>query len=142
MRIWSIHPQYLDAKGLVALWREALLAQKVLRGLTKGYTKHPQLRRFRNAEDPIGSIAFYLQCVAGEAKKRHYRFDRNKIIGTSANSKIPVTSGQLAYEFKHLLNKLTVRDPEKYSQIKTIQKIVPHPLFNVIPGDIEEWEKT
>lgn len=37
MRIWSLHPSYLDAKGLVALWRETLLAQKVLLGATVGY---------------------------------------------------------------------------------------------------------
>lgn len=23
MRLWSSHPKYLDAKGIVALWREA-----------------------------------------------------------------------------------------------------------------------
>ena len=43
MRLWSIHPRYLDSMGLVALWREALLAQAVLRGETKGYKFHPQL---------------------------------------------------------------------------------------------------
>ncbi|WP_368086417.1 pyrimidine dimer DNA glycosylase/endonuclease V [Nitrosomonas sp. Nm34] len=26
MRLWSIHPKYLDAKGLLALWREGLQA--------------------------------------------------------------------------------------------------------------------
>jgi hypothetical protein len=31
MRIWSLHPKYLDSKGLVALWRESLLAKNVLR---------------------------------------------------------------------------------------------------------------
>jgi hypothetical protein len=36
MRLWTLHPKYLDARGLVALWREALLAQKVLRGATRG----------------------------------------------------------------------------------------------------------
>ena len=36
MRLWSLHPRYLDAKGLVALWREGLLAQAVLKGQTKG----------------------------------------------------------------------------------------------------------
>lgn len=37
MRLWSIHPRYLDTKGLVALWRETLLlAQAVLFGNTKG----------------------------------------------------------------------------------------------------------
>ena len=41
MKLWSIHPKYLDAKGLVALWREALLAQKVLDGKTEGYKNHP-----------------------------------------------------------------------------------------------------
>lgn len=48
MRIWSVHPSLLDAKGLVACWRETLLAQKVLQGLTKGYKNHPQLDRFSN----------------------------------------------------------------------------------------------
>jgi hypothetical protein len=43
MRLWSLHPQYLDPQGLVALWREALLAQAVLRGKTRGYKHHPQL---------------------------------------------------------------------------------------------------
>ncbi|HKX52383.1 MAG TPA: pyrimidine dimer DNA glycosylase/endonuclease V [Nitrosospira sp.] len=38
MRLWTLHPRYLDTKGLVAAWREALLAQKVLSGLTSGYT--------------------------------------------------------------------------------------------------------
>ena len=41
MRLWTLHPQYLDPRGLVALWREALLAQKVLLGRTRGYRAHP-----------------------------------------------------------------------------------------------------
>lgn len=48
MRIWSLHPKYLDTKGLVALWRETLLAQHVLSGKTKRYKNHPQLARFKN----------------------------------------------------------------------------------------------
>ena len=63
MRIWSLHPQYLDARGLVALWREALLAQSVLRGATRGYRQHPQLVRFRRRPSPTGAIAEYLRAV-------------------------------------------------------------------------------
>lgn len=37
MRLWTLHPKYLDPKGLVALWRETLLAQRVLAGRTRGY---------------------------------------------------------------------------------------------------------
>ena len=37
MRLWSLRPKYLDSQGLVALWREGLLAQAVLRGKTRGY---------------------------------------------------------------------------------------------------------
>ncbi|MEN6399799.1 MAG: pyrimidine dimer DNA glycosylase/endonuclease V, partial [Rectinema sp.] len=29
MRLWTLHPQYLDQKGLTAAWREGLLAKKV-----------------------------------------------------------------------------------------------------------------
>ena len=46
MRLWSVHPRYLDTAGLTACWREALLAQKVLTGATRGYRRHPQLERF------------------------------------------------------------------------------------------------
>ncbi|MGP9584395.1 pyrimidine dimer DNA glycosylase/endonuclease V, partial [Micrococcaceae sp. AOP34-BR2-30] len=30
MRLWSLHPEVLDRQGLIAGWREALLAQAVL----------------------------------------------------------------------------------------------------------------
>ena len=72
MRLWTVHPSYLDARGLVALWREALLAQKVLLGKTKGYKAHPQLARFREAGDPVAVIASYLAAVHQEAAARGY----------------------------------------------------------------------
>ena len=40
-------------QGLVALWREALLARAVLRGKTRGYRHHPQLHRFRASATPV-----------------------------------------------------------------------------------------
>ena len=111
MRLWSIHPEYLDAKGLVALWREALLAQNVLLGNTKGYTRHPQLNRFKNTGNPAGVIASYLRSIVDEADRRGYNFNRSKIVDKKAKGRIPVTSGQVEYEFKHLLGKLNKRDP-------------------------------
>ena len=140
MRLWSIHPYYLDAKGLVALWREGLLAQKVLRGDTKGYKNHPQLTRFKNTKDPIGTIAVYLGFVADEAEKRGYHFDRNKITDQRYTEKIIVTSGQLEYEFNHLLEKLKDRDPPRYSRFKEISDIIVHPIFDETAGNIEDWE--
>ena len=140
MRLWSIQPSYLDAKGLVALWREALLAQKVLQGRTRGYKNHPQLNRFKNTTNPVGAIAAYLRYVAGEADSRGYNFDRSKIAGEEYREKILVTSGQLAYEFTHLLGKLKVRAPELYEQLKEVKKINHHPMFDEVSGDVEEWE--
>src|ERR1700753_2316699 len=101
MRLWSLHPSLLDRAGLVALWREALLAQKVLAGATKGYRHHPQLDRFRQSEDPNCAVATYLWCVADEAKERGYRFDVSKIAMPRGIFTIPVTKGQLAYELTH-----------------------------------------
>jgi hypothetical protein len=140
MRLWSIHPAYLDVKGLVALWREGLLAQNVLQGNTKGYKNHPQLRRFKNTENPIGAIAGYLKYVADEADIRSYRFDRSKIINKKFKGKLPVTTGQLKYEFTHLLGKLKKRDCELYNQLGRVKKIEPHPVFNKVNGDVEDWE--
>ena len=140
MRLWSLHPTYLDAKGLVALWREGLLAQKVLQGKTKGYRNHPQLIRFKNTENPVGSIANYLCYVVDEADLRNYNFNRSKIVDTDFQMKIPVTTGQLEYEWTHLLGKLKKRDPALYERLETTQKIDPHPLFTQVSGGVEAWE--
>jgi hypothetical protein len=140
MRLWSIHPCYLDPKGLVALWREALLAQKVLQGDTKGYRNHPQLIRFKNTDNPVGAIAVYLRFVADEGDNRGYKFDRDKIAKKRFSEKITVTSGQVEYEFKHLLGKLKERSPELYKRYKVIDKINIHPMMQKISGDVEPWE--
>ncbi len=142
MRLWSIHPEYLDAKGLVALWREGLLAQKVLLGETSGYKNHPQLIRFKYLDNPLGAIASYLRGVEREAVKRGYHFNSNKIINRRIQTRMLVSSGQLEYEFEHLLGKLKTRDPNIYTQLKKIEVIKSHPLFERIKGGVEEWERT
>ncbi len=141
MRIWSIHPQYLDVKGLVAVWRETLLAKAVLEGKTKGYTHHPQLIRFRNHPMPMQAIAAYLQEIFLEAQRRRYTFNSSKIGKVTSVKKIPVTTGQLFYEWSHLQKKLFKRDRKQYFVNKNISNPIPHPLFTVVEGVIEEWEK-
>lgn len=140
MRIWSLHPSYLDSKGLVALWRETLLAQKVLLGETIGYRNHPQLNRFKESNNAIGAIATYLRLIAEEASTRNYSFNKVKICNKYYRGKIEVTSGQVQYEFSHLLDKLKKRDEERYNLHKGVTKIVVHPMFVVVKGDIEPWE--
>ncbi|MBB6480511.1 pyrimidine dimer DNA glycosylase/endonuclease V [Spirochaeta isovalerica] len=142
MRLWSLDPRYLDSKGIVALWREALLAQKVLAGQTKGYRNHPQLIRFRGTADPPGSIAEYLSVVCDEADRRGYRFDRTKILPDRLGVKINVTEGQVAYEMEHLKKKLKARDPSALEKILSLEIPPVHPLFTVVPGDVEDWEIT
>ena len=141
MRIWTLHPRYLDSRGLVALWREALLAQAVLRGETKGYRNHPQLERFKSQACPNAAIASYLQAVYIEACERGYTFDHGKIRGLGSFSVIPVTQGQVEFEWDHLLAKLKVRAPVLYNRIVSTSPAV-HPLFDVRPGGIEGWERT
>jgi hypothetical protein len=140
MRIWSIHPKYLDSKGLVALWRETLLAKHVLMGMTKGYRNHPQLGRFKESHDPIGCIDFYLSEVYKEALVRQFHFDKSKFSPSPKKRSVTVTQGQLDYERLHALSKLKVRDPQRFSTFQIIPKFEPHPLFNVVPGDVEAWE--
>ena len=142
MRLWSLHPCYLDSKGLVALWREGLLAQKVLSGNTHGYRNHPQLTRFKNTSNAIGAIASYLRQVANEADRRGYHFTRSKIASKKINSSINITSGQVEYEFKHLLRKLKGRDPDLYAKLKTLKRMTVHPLFRKVRGKVEDWEIT
>ncbi len=140
MRIWSLHPQHLDAKGLVALWRETLLAQKVLLGATKGYRNHPQLTRFKKHPDPLAAIGAYLFEVQCEAERRGYRFDASKILRTDTTTRINVTEGQVAYELAHLLAKLKVRDRAAYEKLARLGQPSVHALFTMVSGEIEEWE--
>lgn len=143
MRIWSLHPRYLDPQGLVALWRETLLAQKVLKGETRGYRHHPQLRRFQAEADPLGQVNRYLAVVCDEATARGYSFNRDKI-GALAEGPIPiaVTDGQMAYEWEHLRAKLAKRSPAWGEQWLTLSRPEAHPLFRVVSGAVEDWEKT
>lgn len=166
MRLWSLHPSLLDRAALVAGWREALLAQKVLDGGTRGYTHHPQLRRFRAHPDPLAAIGAYLTGLQEEAAERGYRFDASKILrplgegdpadaGSRLDSgpdpapdpapvllgTIPVTTGQLAYELEHLRRKVQARASEWLPHLPD-EGVTPsaHPLLQVVPGEVEDWE--
>lgn len=142
---------YLDTKGLVACWRETLLAQKVLQGLTKCYRNHSQLIRFSSHPNPLQAIGLYLHHLQAEGTKRGFKFDYSKIIFAPQTAgdqvvKISVTSEQVKYEFMWLLSKLKKRDDERYktfsaNKLETHTDISIHPLFDVSVGDIEHWEK-
>ena len=140
MRLWSLHPSQLDAKGLVALWRAGLLARHVLKGLTKGYKHHPQLERFRRQRDPVLALDSYLSRVVDEADRRGYNFDRGKIRYQKGNRNIRVTDAQLTFEWKHLLKKLWSRDRALHAQLKN-SKPRSHPCFRVVQGEIASWER-
>jgi hypothetical protein len=124
----------------VALWREALLAQAVLGGQTRGYTRHPQLRRFLDTPSPIAAIATYLHGVQSEATARGYRFDATKIVSDRSAVPIVATRGQLDYEWKHLAAKLRIRDPSWLEQFAALSGPESHPLFQVVAGPVAEWE--
>ena len=141
MRIWSVHPRFLDGKGLVACWRETLLAQAVLAGRTRGYTRHPQLVRFRAQADPVATVGAYLAALADEADARGYRLRRERIDRPDPpTALLEVTDGQLSHEWRHLHAKLAGRSPEVAERWRDASP-EPHPLFRVVPGPIESWER-
>ena len=141
MRLWSLHPKYLDSKGLVALWREALLAQAVLRGQTRGYKHHPQLERFRSHVWPRFAINAYLAVVQAEASSRGYAFDRRKVGPVRPVPHISVSRGQIQHEWKHLQAKLAARSPSWVEQWCSIKHPACHPLFRSGSGGVEPWER-
>ncbi len=141
MRIWSLHPSYLDQPGLVAGWREALLAKAVLGGLTRGYKHHPQLERFLKHPDPQEAINAYLFALYQESIQRGYRFDPSKIGPVCAVSAIEVTLGQLEYEWAHLLRKVASRSPEWLPRLTGVDTPACHPLFKPVPGLLASWER-
>lgn len=141
MRLWSLHPKYLDSRGLVSLWREGLLAQAVLNGKTTGYRHHPQLDRFRERPSPVGAIAEYLRAVYKESQARGYQFNRDKINRKRDLGAAIVTRDQLLYEWDHLVEKVAGRDQLWAERLSAVIRPRSHPFFRVVPGDIEKWEQ-
>lgn len=141
MRLWSLHPRYLDRRGLVALWREGLLAQAVLRGRTRGYTHHPQLARFRQSGAPVATLARYLRFVGAEAARRGYAFDLNKLSCASARvRRLTVTRDQLSFEWQHLRAKVASRDPEWLHGLSS-EAPKANPIFRIVGGGVAAWER-
>lgn len=140
MRLWTVHPRYLDVKGLTAVWREGLLARAVLLGRTKGYVNHPQLVRFRAAPDPVAAVNAYLAEILAESGRRGYHFNAS-LIDPAQAAPIQETEGQLAYEWDHLLRKLADRAPDLRRAFATVERPDPHPLFTLVPGPVRDWEK-
>ena len=140
MRLWSLHPNHLDPRGLVALWREALLARAVLRGQTQGYRRHPQLQRFREHAKPLAALEAYLDAVWLAAQTRGYRFDRSRYGVVTPVDPMAVGEGQITLEWDHLGAKLAQRSPALWLRW---QSALPqlHPLFFSAPGGIAVWER-
>lgn len=142
VRIWSLHPKYLDRQGLTACWRETLLAQAVLAGRTQGYRSHPQLERFRAHADPQGAVCWYLHGVATDADARGYRYDRGRIDRAPELVRtIQVTTGQLDLEWAWLGTKLAARSPDVLARWSDVVRPDPHPSFEVIEGPVASWER-
>jgi len=139
MRLWSLDPQYLDRQGLLAVWREAKLAQKVLQNKTKGYKNHPQLERFKNTSRPVNYINAYLLTIWQESQNRGYNF--SKLRNIRPVKRIETTKDQLDYEFNHLLTKLKIRDKKRYQELKNLKKIKANSLFRIVKGKIASWER-
>jgi len=145
VRIWSLHPEQLDRQGLLACWRETLLAQAVLLGRTRGYTCHPQLERFRALADPAGAVGRYLEELAIDADRRGYRFDHARIERIDPGARLVVTEGQLSLEWRHLRAKLEQRTPELAAELTRRERAGagprPHPMFDVVAGPVAPWER-
>ena len=141
MRLWSLHPRYLDRQGLTAAWREALLAQAVLLGRTRGYRAHPQLLRFLAGRLPRRLIARYLRGLHQEATRRGYRFDATRIADSPGRGGLTVARGQLDFEWTHLRAKLARRSPTVLDRWRAVTMPRPHPMFRVVAGGIADWER-
>lgn len=141
MRIWSVHPKHLDKAGIGAVWREGLLAQKVLRGLTKGYKNHSQLVRFKEQRDPVEAICTYLHYIVDDAERRGYNYNRDLIVRPRTDLIMKVTTGQFYFEIEHLRKKLEVRSPVDFETLEELHSLSVHPMFRLIEGEVSSWEK-
>jgi pyrimidine dimer DNA glycosylase len=108
---------------------------------TRGYKNHPQLLRFSEMENPPAALAAYLKAVHEESVRRGYNFDGSKIGAQRSRRKIRETRGQLLYEWKHLKRKFKKRDSKRSRDFASVKIPAPHPLFEMVSGEIRAWEK-
>ncbi|MGV0439032.1 pyrimidine dimer DNA glycosylase/endonuclease V [Corynebacterium mastitidis] len=114
LRISSLHPNLVDSKSLVVYWREALLVQNVLRGLTRAYRNHPQLDGVRSYPDPVGAVCFHLHGLVDDTDQRGCRLNLDLVrltVNSPRDVRLSMRSGGVAYERDLLLDKVTRRDP-------------------------------
>jgi Pyrimidine dimer DNA glycosylase len=148
MRLWSFDPSCLDQRGLCGLWREVLVG---LRAFEKGpgapWYNHPQLTRFKQHPNGLGVLAEYAEYVLNEGHKRGYKFNARhldpylELYDVNFTGAIQVTEGQFGYEIEHFMRKLAIREPIRYTNYLNEPKFSPHPIFTIVDGDIESWEK-
>lgn len=138
MRLWTLHPKYLDSEGLMAVWRDALRARRLLKEETDGDSDHPQLTRFRETDHPADAIECYLQTVFEEARERDVSFDASKLHTPVRNVRIEETEDRLLYEWHRLLDKLRERQPPLFRKIKDLERPDAHPMFTIIEDDVHE----
>ena len=144
MRIWSLHPQYLDQKGLGGQWEEGIIAQNTLFFQEGKYLNYPVLHRVKAHQEPVAWIGMYLNEILKEANvNRGYNYNDQLIKQLKPTLPMPVTRGQLYYEWTLLQGRLQKRDPVKMSLNDgvDINNIKANPMFYVIDGDIEDWER-
>lgn len=141
MRLWSIHPRYLDPAGLCGLWREALLAQRVVEGRTLAYRRHPQVCRLLQEDDPPGAMHAYLQGVWEEGDSRGYCLDRARITPCTSSAPMAAPQGQLEYELVLLALKLRLRNPAFLDALPRVEEVEPHPSIRPVPGGAAWWER-
>lgn len=149
-RLWSIHPSYLDQKALQACWREGLGAQKAIKANLSqdkcGYQHHSALTRFMAADDPLAAIGWFLASIQDEATRRGYNYNRSLILKSDKSVKMNVTLMQQWYEWWHLGQKLVEREEKYRDSAHYAEKFfgsgpVINPMFHIIPGQVEGWEK-
>lgn len=148
MRIWSFHPKYLDKQGLSRAINEGIAGNKALRKTGEGYPpsweKHSQLERFKTTAIPGIYSQLYLDRLF-MIKYNSWMLETNQepFFDDIENPypKLKVTIGQLKYEWQRYLKKISKRSPKLYEELKSIELPEPHPLFNIIDGDVESWEK-
>ena len=139
-RIWSLHPKYLDGIEIFFLWRNCIMAKKILDGTEKVNRKFPHLARFESSSNPIGAINIYLSEVYKIASTHGKNFKLDKFDDSFKDISLNVTKGQMEYEVELFKKKLRNRSSDTNALIFKIKIIEPNPLFKVVEGNKEAWD--
>jgi hypothetical protein len=136
MRVWDIHPGYLNRESLLGEHREVHAIFSIIINHKSGYARHPETMRWR---DCLGALVFRHDCLTEEMRLRGYRH-LSPAPDTAGSPWPQVFIDPPAGQFAILGQKYRMKHPGRIPLPKDAQQLWAHHKYSVMARDAELYK--